>query len=412
MRLAIERKRDGDELSPAQWDAIVGAYMDGAVDDAQMAALAMACVFRGMGLDEITALTGAMAASGEALTFHAENVVDKHSSGGVGDSVSLIAVPIVAACGGRVAKLSGRALGHTGGTIDKLEAIPGCSAALSMEAFIAQVERIGCAIAMQTDAFVPADKRLYRLRDRTGTVPSVGLIAASILSKKLAGGAEAFVFDVKCGTAAFMKDIASARALAQTLVEVARRCGRAARAFVTDMNEPLGTWIGTGLEIVGVRDVLRGLDGDSRLRELSVRIASAMLEAAGVADAPVRAEDALRSGAAYEKFVEMIEAQGARRASLEALAPVEQRASVRAASSGFIGAIDAVALGNQARALSAGDACAGIRVRVRIGDPVRTGDVLAECYGTNAMPEAIAGAFHIIADQPPSRPLIYDDVTG
>jgi pyrimidine-nucleoside phosphorylase len=201
MRHCIERKRDGGELSAQDWRSITEAYMDGEVDDAQMAALCMACVWRGMTFDEAHALTDAIVKSGATLSFDgARNVVvDKHSSGGVSDIVSLVAVPLAAACGAHVAKLSGRALGHTGGTIDKLETIPGFKVSLDLHEFVGQVERVGCAIATQTEAIVPADKRIYHLRDRTATVAAMGLIASSIVSKKIAGGAHAFVFDVKTG---------------------------------------------------------------------------------------------------------------------------------------------------------------------------------------------------------------------
>ncbi|MHB8147979.1 MAG: thymidine phosphorylase, partial [Vulcanimicrobiaceae bacterium] len=281
MRQAIERKREGAELESSYWDAIVAGYMDGAIDDAQMAAMAMACVWRGLTIAEATALTRAMVASGQTLQYAADTiVVDKHSSGGVSDIVSLVVVPLVAACGVRVAKLSGRALGHTGGTIDKLETIAGFNVALPMGAFVAQVERIGCAIAAQSDAFVPADKRLYHLRDRTGTVPSLGLIAASIVSKKIAGGAHRFVFDVKCGSAAFMQTPREAIELAQALVDISREFGRGAKAIVSDMNEPLGRSIGTGIEVIEARDFLRAQIVDTRVREQCLHVASAMLELA------------------------------------------------------------------------------------------------------------------------------------
>ncbi|HEY8297025.1 MAG TPA: thymidine phosphorylase, partial [Candidatus Baltobacteraceae bacterium] len=257
MRGAIERKREGGELSYDDWSGIVAAFMDGRVDEAQMAALCMACIWRGMTFEEAYALTDAMVRSGKTLHFSGDTVVDKHSSGGVADIVSLIAVPLAAACGARVAKLSGRALGHTGGTIDKLETIPGFKVNLSTEAFIVQVERIGCAIASQTSDLVPADKRIYALRDRTATVPAMGLIAASIVSKKIAGGAHAFVFDVKAGRASFVQDPAAAAELARWLVTIANRAGRRATAFVTDMNEPLGHAIGTALEIIEARDFLQ-----------------------------------------------------------------------------------------------------------------------------------------------------------
>lgn len=396
MRRAIERKRDGEPLEPAVWEGIVAAYVSGDVDDAQMSALAMACVWRGLSVEEAAALTRAMVASGATLRYpDGMFVVDKHSSGGVSDIVSLVVVPVVAACGVRVAKLSGRALGHTGGTIDKLEAIEGFNAMLSMEDFVRQVERVGCAIAAQSDAFVPADKRLYHLRDRTATVPSIGLIAASIVSKKIAGGANAFVFDVKCGTAAFTRDAAAAEELARMLVAISAQFGRRAHAIVSDMNEPLGHCIGTGIEVVEAREVLRGRERDDRVLAGCLQIATAMLELGGVGDARTRALHAIESGAAYTKFVEMVEAQGGSRAALEALAPDPRRHDVRATETGVLRAIDAVALGNIARRLTNGNSRAGLCVAVRVGDAVSHGDLLAEVFGEGADLALVASAFAV-----------------
>jgi pyrimidine-nucleoside phosphorylase len=408
MRRAIERKRDGEALEPSVWDDVIVAYCSGDVDDAQMAALAMACVWRGLEPAEAVALTRAMVASGATLRYpEGMFVVDKHSSGGVSDIVSLVAVPLVAACGVRVAKLSGRALGHTGGTIDKLEAIEGFNATLPMDVFVRQVERVGCAIAAQSDAFVPADKRLYHLRDRTATVPSIGLIAASIVSKKIAGGANAFVFDVKCGSAAFMRDVRQAEALARMLVDISEQFGRKAHAIVSDMNEPLGRCIGTGIEVTEAREMLRGDAGDERARSGCVQIAAAMLELGGVGDARARAMRALEDGSAYTKFVEMVEAQGGSREALEALAPDERVTKLRASTEGVVVAIDAVRLGHVARELSAHNRRAGIRLGARIGDRIARGDVLADIYGAGADPGSIAAAFTIGAVSPAARPLVY-----
>src|SRR5579884_3306437 len=320
MRRCIERKRDGAQLSAKEWAGVIDGFMRGDVDEAQMAALCMACVWRGMSFDEAYALTQAMVESGQTIAFESDRgiVVDKHSSGGVSDIVSLVAVPVAAACGARVAKLSGRALGHTGGTIDKLETIPGFDVNLPIETFVKQVQRIGCAIAAQTQALVPADKRIYRLRDRTGTVPAMGLIAASIVSKKVAGGAHAFVFDVKTGPAAFMSDPDRARELAQWLTEIAARFDRRATAFVTDMSQPLGRCVGTGVEVVEAREFLRG-NGDARTEELVLRIAGALVGEAGLDEPDALVRQALSSGAAYEKFCEMIAAQGGDVAAFEGM---------------------------------------------------------------------------------------------
>ena len=413
MRRAIERKRDGEALEPALWGNVVEAYLGGDVDDAQMAALAMACVWRGLDVVEAAALTRAMVESGATLQYPAGMfVVDKHSSGGVSDIVSLVAVPLVASCGVRVAKLSGRALGHTGGTIDKLEAIAGFNTTPSMDAFVKQVERVGCAIAAQSESFVPADKRLYHLRDRTGTVPSIGLIATSIVSKKIAGGANAFVFDVKCGSAAFMRDVEQAKALAQMLVDISQQFGRKAHAIVSDMNEPLGQCIGTGLETIEAREVLRGRGGDARVRDGCVQIASTMLELGGMSDGRACALRALDDGSAYEKFVEMIEAQGASRAALESLAPDPHDEPLRSQSAGVVTAIDAVQLGNAARGLTQRSNVAGIRLHVRVGDRVDRGTLLAEIYGHGASSEAIESAFTIGRESPEHRPLVIATLAG
>ena len=408
MRRAIERKRQGAELGPDEWESLVASYMQGAIDDVQMAAMAMACVWRGLSVKEAAALTGAMVASGQTLRYAADAMVlDKHSSGGVSDIVSLVAVPIVAACGVRVAKLSGRALGHTGGTIDKLETIAGFNTSLSMDAFVAQVERVGCAIAAQSEAFVPADKRLYRLRDRTGTVPSMGLIAASIVSKKIACGAHAFVFDVKCGTAAFMHTPEDAIELAQMLVAISKEFGRQAIAIVSDMNEPLGHAIGTGIEVMEARNFLNGNEEDDRVRELSLHVASTMLTLAGVAEPRTTAARALDNGAAYEKLIEMVEAQGSSRAALESMDFTTHMEPLRAERDGYVSRIDAVLLGNVGREWSAKMPTAGIRTKARIGDRVTRGSVLAECYGDHARASRLQRAFTIEEAAVTPNPLIY-----
>ncbi|HEY9179625.1 MAG TPA: thymidine phosphorylase [Candidatus Baltobacteraceae bacterium] len=409
MRRCIERKRDGEKLSAERWDRIVAAFMDGEADEAQMAALLMACVWRGMSFDEAHALTRAMVASGETISFDTSSgiVVDKHSSGGVSDIVSLVAVPLAAACGARVAKLSGRALGHTGGTIDKLETIPGYRVALPIDEFVAQVERIGCAIAAQTETLVPADKRLYRLRDHTGTVPSMGLIAASIVSKKIAGGANAFVFDVKTGPAAFMREPQDARELAQWLIEIAARFERRAMAFVTDMSQPLGRCVGTGMEVVEAREFLRG-NADPRAKELVLAVAGAMVGEAGFDEPDALVEKALSSGRAYEKFCELIAAQDGDVRAVEAMRlgdPLE----ITAAQSGCVAAIDVVRLGHTARTLSANDPLGGLEVAVRIGDRVEKGDVLVRGYGKDAqLARDLADAFTLQAHFAGVPPLLYD----
>lgn len=411
VRRAIERKRDGEAIEPADWARLIAAYTAGEIDDAPLAALAMACLIRGMQPAEIVALTEAMVASGDVMFYgSARTVVDKHSSGGVGDVVSLIVVPIVAACGVPVAKLSGRALGHTGGTLDKLESIPGFRTDLSVAEFVAQIERIDCAIAAQSDRLVPADKKLYALRDRTATVPSIGLIAASIVSKKIAGGAGAIVFDVKLGRGAFMRTPADALELAHTLVDLAVRCGKRASAIVTDMDEPLARNIGTGLEVLEARNFLNGEARDERVAALARVVAIEMLRVGGVGQDEVEAryERALASGDAYERFVALVEAQGGSRRALELMRERDERTLVAAPSVGYVATIDAVAIGELARELVA--ACgpfAGVRLHARVGMPVRVGDPLIEIIGRAAGAAARAGAaFGIAAQAPPPRPLV------
>ncbi len=410
MRRAIERKREGEALSGGDWEAIVAGFMAGSVDDAQMAALCMACLWRGMTFEEAYALTRAMVDSGETIAFDdAATVVDKHSSGGVSDIVSLVAVPLAAACGVRVAKLSGRALGHTGGTIDKLETIPGFNVNLSIDAFKHQVERVGCAIAAQSATLVPADKRIYHLRDHTGTVPSMGLIAPSIVSKKIAGGAHAFVFDVKTGRGGFMQDARAAHELAGWLVEIARRFGRRATAFVTNMDEPLGHSIGTGIEIIEARDFLschpEPLEG--RERTLVLRIVEAMLEAAGIEGGAGRVLAALQSGAGYEKLVEMVEAQGSSRAALESLHAGANPSVVASAHAGWVRAMDVVRLGNAGRRLAEHDPVGGLRIAARIGDHVERGAPLAYVYGTDRdAARSLESAFEIAPEVVAPTPVI------
>ncbi len=410
LRRALAAKRDGEELDEATWTRIVEGYVAGEIDDAPVAALAMACTIRGMGHAEIAALTDAMVRSGDVLAFSGDRVVvDKHSSGGVGDTVSLIVVPLVAACGVPVAKLSGRALGHTGGTLDKLEAIPGVRTDLSPEEFVAQVERIGCAIAAQSARLVPADKKLYALRDRTGSVPAMGLIASSIVSKKIAGGAHAFVFDVKAGRGAFMRTAAQATDLADLLVRLSTRFGRHASALVGDMEEPLGRAVGSGLEAVEARDFLRGDERDARLSEAVLAVAYEMLRVAGVAEDELsaRALDALESGAAYARLEAMLAAQGALPGALERIAPHPHRTSALAPRDGVVAAIDPVAIGELARDLVAADGpFAGIRIIARVGTPVRRGEALAEVLGTAVAPETLARAFTVADTAPAPRPLL------
>jgi pyrimidine-nucleoside phosphorylase len=408
VRHALEIKRSGGVLDAATWTRVIEGYVAGTIDEAPLAALLMASVILGLDADETTAMTDAMVHSGDTLSFEG-TVVDKHSSGGVGDSISLVVVPLVAACGVAVAKLSGRSLGHTGGTLNKLESIPGLRTNLTPAAFRAQVERIGCAISAQSDRLVPADKKIYDLRDRTGTVSSIGLIAASIVSKKIAGGASSIVFDVKLGSGAFMQTLADATELARTMVTLAQRFGRRASALVTDMNEPLGPSVGDALEVIEARDFLRGTQRDARLADVVMLVATEMLAVGGMArdEAPARLQMALDGGAAYERLLALVEAQGGTRAGLEGLRVPDARVAARAARDGIVQAVDAVAIGERARAaVDAHGNAAGIIVRARIGDRVRAGDTLAELIGGGDDAAGLAAAF-ALGDAPvAARPLL------
>jgi pyrimidine-nucleoside phosphorylase len=407
LRRAIEAKRDGAALDGPSWARVVAEYTVGALDEAPVAALLMAATIRGLDDAETVALTEAMVASGETLAF-AIPTVDKHSSGGVGDTVSLIVVPLVAACGVAVAKLSGHALGHTGGTLNKLEAIPGVRTGLSPDAFQAQIGRIGCAIAAQSAHLDPADKKLYALRDRTGSVPCIGLIVASIVSKKIAGGADGIVFDVKVGNGSFMRTEAQARELAERLVRMAAHFGRRSSALVTAMDEPLGLAVGNELEVIAAREFLAGRARDPRLADVVDLVALEMLRVGGIAEAEARTrlQAALQRGAAYEKFVTMLVAQGGSRATLEGLSIACERTPVVAPRDGYVAAINAVGIGEAARQLGERlGGSAGILMHVRIGDAVRRGDVLAEIIGEVGSAAEVAAAFTLSEHQAAVPPL-------
>jgi len=311
----IERKRDGGVLAPGEWRELLAAYVAGRVPDYQMSALCMAVVWRGLAPEELRALTDAMLASGARLTWEGIDrpVVDKHSTGGVGDKTSLLLAPMLAACGVAVPMISGRGLGHTGGTLDKLEAIPGFRTALTLSEATAQVRRIGAAMLGQTDEICPADRKLYALRDVTGTVASVPLIAASIMSKKLAEGLDALVLDVKRGSGAFLADDARAIGLARTMIALGEAAGCRTVAVVTAMDRPLGFACGNALEVEEAIAALRG-EGPADLMTVTRALGAELLCAAGVAaDSPAaqaRLAEVLRSGAALERFRAIVEAQG------------------------------------------------------------------------------------------------------
>jgi pyrimidine-nucleoside phosphorylase len=408
---AIARKRDGQSLAEL-WPDLIAHYLDGTLDDAQMGALLMASMLRGLEPEETRAMTEAFVASGERLEQLDPRTVDKHSTGGVGDTASLIVVPWVAACGVPVAKLSGHALGHTGGTLDKLESVAGVCTELSPEQFLECVAEAGCAIAAQSARLVPADRRIYALRDRTATVGEPGLIAASIVSKKIAGGAFGIAYDVKTGSGALLREPSAARALADSLVMLTAAFGRRAIALVTDMSEPLGPSIGTGLEMAEARDFLRGTRRDARLARASHALALRMLRLAGFeGDAERALALALDGGGAAERLERMLAAQGAHPGALDALAPDDLSGVARAPRSGFVTAIDPVALGELARelVLRHGER-AGIVVAVRAGDEVVAGRTLATVYGEADSARLAARAFELGDEPPPPAPLVYDEI--
>jgi thymidine phosphorylase len=416
----ITAKRDGLRLSDEQIDWVVDAYTRGVVADEQMAALAMAILLNGMDADEIARWTQAMIDSGEVLALGdvGRPLVDKHSTGGVGDKITLPLAPLVAACGAAVPQLSGRGLGHTGGTLDKLESIPGWRAELSEAEIAAQLADVGAVICATTPTLAPADRKLYALRDVTGTVESIPLIASSIMSKKIAEGTDGLVLDVKFGTGAFMKTPERARELAETMVRIGSAHGLATTALLTDMSVPLGRAVGNALEVAESVDVLRG-GGPPDVVELTVALAREMLTLAGITD--VDPAQVLASGKAYEVWERMIAAQGGDPAApLPVASHVEELVADR---SGVLTRLDALAVGVAAWRLGAGrarkedavQAAAGVRLLVDVGDVVEAGQPLLELHTDT--PAAVAGARAaleggvVVSDEPAARPpLLMDTV--
>jgi pyrimidine-nucleoside phosphorylase len=419
----IARKRDGQALSHEDIDAFVSGVTSGAIPDYQASALLMAIVIRGMNAEETGWLAGAMARSGERVDL--SDVpgikVGKHSTGGVGDKVSIVLAPVAAACGVVVPKMSGRGLGHTGGTLDKLESIPGYRIDLSIEEFKQVLRDVGTSIIGQTSALAPADKKLYALRDVTATVPSIPLISASIMSKKLAEGSSALVLDVKCGDGAFMKDLEDARALATSMVAIGTQEGVRTEAVITSMDAPLGNAVGNALEIIECVDTLKG-QGPAELTGVIGVLATRMVMLAGLEreaeTAERRVNDALSSGRALQVFTRMIERQGGnpRIADDYALLPsAPDRANVTARRDGYLSSLAAEAIGRATHALGAGrsragesiDHGVGIVVKVKPGDAVRSGDRLLDVHhrGGRNLEAALALCEDaiVIGDEPPSR---------
>jgi len=421
----IQRKRDGGELSSEEIAELMLAYARDEVPDYQMAAFCMAVYFQGLTAAETHALTDALVRTGDTVDLSplGRKVVDKHSTGGVGDKTSIALGPIVAACGVPFAKMSGRGLGHTGGTLDKLESIPGFRIELGMDEFLEQVRAVGMAIIGTTAELVPADKRLYALRDVTATIDIIPLIASSIMSKKIAGGADAIVLDVKVGDGAFMKTLASARELAEAMRELGQRAGREVVCELTDMDQPLGRAVGNALEIREAVATLRG-QGPPDFLELVLGATAQLLALSDldidVAEGRRRAEEALASGAALEAYERWVRAQGGD-PSLEALPNAPVVLSVPAQGDGFVEAIAATAVGEAALGLGAGrlrkedanDYAVGIVCLAKRGDAVSAGEPIVEVHAQDdesaeRAAAEVTAAYRIGGDRPADRPIVLD----
>jgi pyrimidine-nucleoside phosphorylase len=421
----IQRKRDGGELDDEELSELVLGFTRREIPDYQLAAFCMAVYFRGLSPRETYALTDAMVRSGETIDLRAELgrlVADKHSTGGVGDKASLVVGPLVAACGIPFGKMSGRGLGHTGGTLDKLESIPGFRVELSRDEFVQQVREIGLAVIGQTAELVPADKQLYALRDVTATVENVSLIAASIMSKKIAAGANAIVLDVKVGDGAFMKTIEDARALAEAMLELGRRADRKVVCELTDMDQPLGQAVGNALEIREAVATLRG-QGPADLTELAVASAAHLVtlcDGSDAAEARSRVDGVLRDGSALAAYERWIPAQGGD-PSEDVLPQAAVIRTVAADRGGFVARLGALAIGVAAMRLGAGritkddriDHAVGIVCLKKRGDAVEVGDLLAEIHAQNeasaqASASEVLAAYDLTDEQPKTRGIILD----
>jgi len=427
----IQRKRAAEELSPEEIAFLVNGYTSGEIPDYQMSAFLMATCFTGMTDREVSALTDSMMASGGTVDLSSIPgvKVDKHSTGGVGDKTSLISAPIAAAAGVIVPMISGRALGHTGGTLDKLEAIPGFRTDLTVEQFHATLSQHGLSFMGQTDEIAPADKKMYALRDVTGTVESVALIASSIMSKKLAEGLDALVLDVKVGSGAFIKKQVEARRLAAMMVGIGRRMDKKVQALITDMNQPLGYAIGNALEVMEVSQTLHN-EGPEDLRRLSVELAARMIFLGKVTktldEARQLAEQKLADGSAYRKFREVVEAQGGNPQALEKFELLPNATGMReitTSRAGYVSAINAEDIGKASTMMGAGrntkddaiDPAVGVILEVKSGEKVDSGAVLCRLYYTNEetleeAAEMVEDAFRISATKPDERELILEVV--
>lgn len=423
----IENKRNGKELTQEEIEFFIKGYTNGSIPDYQASAFCMAVYFKGMTENETVVLTKAMANSGDTvdLSMFGTLSADKHSTGGVGDKTSLIVAPIVASLGGKVTKMSGRGLGHTGGTVDKLESIPGYKTTLSGDEFISQVEKVGMAIIGQSGNLTPADKKLYALRDVTATVDSIPLIVSSIMSKKIAAGSHNIVLDVKCGSGAFMKTLEDAEILANEMVKIGKGCGRNTAALITDMDRPLGSAVGNSLEVIEAVQVLKGeLDND--LKEVCVSLASELISlvlSVSHCEALTMVNNALNSGKAFEKMKEWISAQGGDVSFIEntdKFPKAEYVYDVLADSDGYISSMDTEKIGLASVILGAGrenkealiDFSAGIMLYKKTGDKIFKGEKLATLFTNNKISledaeKMYRSAFFVSSVNPERKPLIY-----
>ncbi len=424
----ILKKRAAKELTNEEIKFFINGFVDGSIPDYQVSALLMTIIFNGMTEKETFALTEAMLNSGEIVDLSSIPgvKVDKHSTGGVGDKVSLVLGPMVAACGVKLAKMSGRGLGHTGGTLDKLESIPGLSIQVSDEDFIKQVKEVGMAIVGQTDKLVPADKKLYALRDVTGTVDSMALIASSIMSKKLASGADTILLDVKFGNGAFMKTQKDAETLARLMVKIGKNFGKDTRAEITDMGEPLGKAVGNILEVEEAIDALNG-HGPSDLLDVCLSSGSTMLVQAKVCETKEEARALLQSkidsGEAFEVFKKFVSAQGGDVTYIEnpsKFPTAMYKRDVVSTQTGYVSKVEAITIGVAAMQLGAGrerkedliDTSAGIVLNKKVGDKVEKGEVLATIYTDKPNFDNIAkniySAFEIVDDEVTRGPVVLE----
>lgn len=423
----IENKRNGKELTQEEIEFFIKGYTNGSIPDYQASAFCMAVYFKGMTENETVVLTKAMANSGDTvdLSMFGTLSADKHSTGGVGDKTSLIVAPIVASLGGKVTKMSGRGLGHTGGTVDKLESIPGYKTTLSGDEFISQVERVGMAIIGQSGNLTPADKKLYALRDVTATVDSIPLIVSSIMSKKIAAGSHNIVLDVKCGSGAFMKTLEDAEILANEMVKIGKGCGRNTAALITDMDRPLGSAVGNSLEVIEAVQVLKGeLDND--LKEVCVSLASELISlvlSVSHCEALTMVNDALNSGKAFEKMKEWISAQGGDVSFIEntdKFPKAEYVYDVLTDSDGYISSMDTEKIGLASVILGAGrenkealiDFSAGIMLYKKTGDKISKGEKIATMFTNNKISledaeKMYRSALFVSSVNPERKPLIY-----